>query len=274
MMKRIITIGALSLSFIMLTILPNKMQSQSTVDKIVAILYNPKSFEEALTPCFDSVYQQFEIINATEKKQIKDNAFEKYYNNIKDIATEHYKEQFTPAELDDLLHFLESTTGSKYIAKQNEVNQAMGKACQMLYKYMHEAVQALRPQPAKSEAVVHVEEKAKSSKRTPKALLDEYINFDGISVVKFSALWCGPCKQFAPIFETAAEEMKSITIDNKDIEIKYFAVDIDSCQDIADQYSVRSVPTIVFFKDGKKIASVTGYQSKDALIKKIKEIAK
>lgn len=124
-----------------------------------------------------------------------------------------------------------------------------------------------------SESVIHIEEKAKAEKRKSKDLLDEYINFDGIAVVKFSAVWCGPCKKFVPVFEALAKELNEVAVDKKKMNIKYLAIDIDACSDVANQYKVRSVPTVIFFKNGKKVETITGFQSKQEMITTIKALA-
>ena len=70
-----------------------------------------------------------------------------------------------------------------------------------------------------------------------------------INVIKFSASWCQPCKQLAPIFE----QVKS-TVDGASFQ----DVDVDSNSALAIQYKIRSVPTIVIEKDGQEVKRIVG----------------
>ncbi len=62
-------------------------------------------------------------------------------------------------------------------------------------------------------------------------------------IVDFTATWCGPCKQLVPVLEKAAEEYEG--------KVKFGQVDVDGNRQTATTYLVRSVPTIILFKDGK-----------------------
>ena len=73
-------------------------------------------------------------------------------------------------------------------------------------------------------------------------------------LVDFWAEWCGPCKMLGPILDELAEE--------KGDSVKIAKVDVDSQQQLAAQYGVRSIPHIVFFKDGEVADQVTGLSSK------------
>jgi thioredoxin 1 len=76
-------------------------------------------------------------------------------------------------------------------------------------------------------------------------------------IVDFAASWCGPCKALAPTFEAVASELAD--------KAKFVKVDIDDAPEIAQQYGIRGVPTLVIVKGGKAVASKTGNQSKAAL---------
>lgn len=84
---------------------------------------------------------------------------------------------------------------------------------------------------------------------------------EGVSLVDFWAPWCGPCRMIAPVIEELAEEF--------DGKAKICKVNTDEEQDIAVKYGIRSIPTIMFFKDGEMVDQVVGAQSKDALAEKI-----
>ena len=86
---------------------------------------------------------------------------------------------------------------------------------------------------------------------------DEVINNKGISVVDFWAPWCGPCKMFSPIFESAKENYK---------DIKFCKLNIDEdINNVSKDFGVMSIPTVVAFKDGKEIKRNIGFMNEDDL---------
>ena len=82
-------------------------------------------------------------------------------------------------------------------------------------------------------------------------------------VVDFWAEWCGPCKMIAPTLEELAAE-------NADT-FKVGKVNVDENRQTAMKYSVRSIPTLLVFKDGQVADQIVGAMPKDALKKKILE---
>jgi thioredoxin 1 len=82
-------------------------------------------------------------------------------------------------------------------------------------------------------------------------------------VVDFYANWCGPCRFVAPAIAALASEY--------DGKIKFVKLDVDKSEDIADQYNVQSIPTIIIFKSGKKVGSVIGAKSKAELVRFIQK---
>lgn len=83
-------------------------------------------------------------------------------------------------------------------------------------------------------------------------------------VVDFWAEWCGPCKMIAPILEELAEENSET--------FKVGKVNVDDNRQTAMQYGVRSIPTLLVFKDGKVAGQIVGAMPKDALKKKILDV--
>ena len=92
---------------------------------------------------------------------------------------------------------------------------------------------------------------------------DATIN-EGVSMVDFWAPWCGPCRMIAPVIEQLAEEF-----DGKATICK---VNTDEEQEIAVKYGIRSIPAILFFKDGEMVDQMVGAASKEAFAEKINAI--
>jgi thioredoxin 1 len=86
---------------------------------------------------------------------------------------------------------------------------------------------------------------------------------NGLSMVDFWAEWCGPCRLIAPFVEQIAEEYSGRVTVGK--------LDVDSNQRTAAQFNVRSIPTILFFKDGQVVDQVIGAVPKQALDLKIQQ---
>ena len=73
----------------------------------------------------------------------------------------------------------------------------------------------------------------------------------GVTLVDFYATWCGPCKMLAPELEKLAEARS---------DIKILKVDVDEFGEIAAEFNVRAVPTLVLFKDGFNLSVATGFR--------------
>lgn len=69
-------------------------------------------------------------------------------------------------------------------------------------------------------------------------------------LVDFSASWCGPCKALAPTIDKVAKDYEG--------RLDVYKIDIDAAQDTASNLGIQSVPTCVFFKDGKEVERFTG----------------
>jgi thioredoxin 1 len=76
-------------------------------------------------------------------------------------------------------------------------------------------------------------------------------------LVDFWAPWCGPCRMVAPVLEELAKEYEG--------KVKVVKLNIDENQGTATEYGVRSIPTLILFKDGKECEKMIGVQSKENL---------
>ncbi len=79
----------------------------------------------------------------------------------------------------------------------------------------------------------------------------------GVVLVDFWATWCPPCRQMAPIVEEIAGELKG--------KVKFGKVDVDLNKELATKYQIRSIPTFIVFKDGKKVDQMIGAVEKNVL---------
>ena len=104
---------------------------------------------------------------------------------------------------------------------------------------------------------------AKPMEVTDATFQDEVEKHQGLAVVDFWATWCGPCRMVAPIVEQLAQEHQG--------SLKVAKVDVDANQGVATRYNIRSIPSILFFKDGKHVDTVVGAVPKSILDRKIAE---
>ncbi len=76
-------------------------------------------------------------------------------------------------------------------------------------------------------------------------------------LVDFWATWCGPCKMVAPVLEEIGEERDDIVIGK---------VDVDEQEELAQQFGIMSIPTMIVFKDGEAVAKQVGAVPKEAIL--------
>ncbi len=93
---------------------------------------------------------------------------------------------------------------------------------------------------------------------------EEIEGSDGLSMVDFWAAWCGPCRMVAPIVADLAEEYS-------DQGLRVGKLDVDQNPQTASKFGIRSIPSILFFKDGKHVDTVVGAVPKPFLEAKVNE---
>lgn len=87
----------------------------------------------------------------------------------------------------------------------------------------------------------------------------------GTVLVDFYAEWCGPCKRLGPVLELVADDMGN--------KVKIYKVNIDKSPNLASEYEVQGVPTMVLLKNGKVQGKLVGFRDKSA-VKKFIETGK
>ncbi len=79
-------------------------------------------------------------------------------------------------------------------------------------------------------------------------------------LVEFTAIWCGPCKMLDPVVTQLSQEWNG--------KVKVVKLDVDDNSNLAVQYGVMGVPTLILFIDGKPVQRLSGYQPKDRILSK------
>ena len=98
-------------------------------------------------------------------------------------------------------------------------------------------------------------------KVTSKNFEEEVLKSEKTVLIDFYADWCGPCKMLSPIIEAVANENE---------EIKVVKINVDNEQDLAIEYQVMSIPTIVVIKNGKETNRTVGVVDKNQIEKMVK----
>ena len=103
----------------------------------------------------------------------------------------------------------------------------------------------------------------------PIALTDESFEAEVIQsavpvLVDFWAEWCGPCRMVAPIVDELSQEYEG--------RLKVGKVDVDSEKKVASEFNIRSIPTLLIFKDGKLADQISGAVPKNHLAEKVEAV--
>lgn len=86
--------------------------------------------------------------------------------------------------------------------------------------------------------------------------LEEFLS-KGDVLVDFFATWCGPCKMLSPVLEQ---------LDKEGFPVQIVKIDTDEATDLAMEYGVQAIPTLLFFSEGKLVNRTMGYQRKDQIV--------
>jgi thioredoxin 1 len=99
---------------------------------------------------------------------------------------------------------------------------------------------------------------------TDKDFADEVLQSDTPVLVDFWAEWCGPCRVLGPVIESLSQEY--------DGKVKIAKVDVDSSQQVAMQYGIRSIPTVMLFDKGQIVDTIVGVRPKSDYESSLKKV--
>jgi len=83
-------------------------------------------------------------------------------------------------------------------------------------------------------------------------------------VAKFTASWCGACRQMASIYENAADKYKD--------KVRFVEVDVDKAEEISKEYEIKGIPAFLYFKDGKETNRIAGAMDAEEFSKTVEKL--
>ncbi len=301
-MNKLFLIGSLFLSVptLMQASLETKATHEPKQQKIEQ-LFELTNDQNLITSACEPLFVNANITDARAKKT----AIDKYLRDLKQNFITTHDKLFTETDIENMLEynrvsnkFIQSATGQKIMASHVELNAIMSKAYDNMMTSIYEltaaqekatnatkaakttkqelaqpAVSVVKSDVIKTTNVICFDEKAQGKNNTAvRELFKQEINHDGLVVVKFSSPGCGPCKMYAPIFKEVAKELKQTLINDKKMAIKYLTIDTDAVAVIAEDCSIKSLPTTIFYKNGTRVHTQVGLIKKEDLITRIQEL--
>lgn len=86
-----------------------------------------------------------------------------------------------------------------------------------------------------------------------------------ISLVDFSATWCGPCKMLNPVLDKVSEDL--------DDRVDFYHIDVDESPEVSSEFGIRGVPTMIIFHSGQEIDRMVGFRDRNALQRQLESLA-
>lgn len=230
--------------------------------------------KEKTAMVFEGIFANAQITDESVKMRVN----EAFYAEMQKTFLALFDKEFTEQDIDVLFTFFVSETGRKFMASGDAQNAAVMAAMQsgMMVIQEHMMAQAKAAQAAAAAPAVVIDFNELAIGKTDAQMKDAFnaiIQHEGVTVVKYSSLMCEPCKVYAPLFDEVAAELQELTAGNNKIAVKYVALDINVALVIAQEYGIKSVPTTMFFKNGKKVDSKIGGMQKATLRSRIQELA-
>lgn len=96
---------------------------------------------------------------------------------------------------------------------------------------------------------------------TDSSFKETVLNSDKPVLVDFWAVWCGPCRMLGPIIEDVAKDFDGKAVVGK--------VDVDNNQEVSMEYGIRSIPTVLIFKNGEVVDKIVGVAPKETIAAKL-----
>ena len=84
-----------------------------------------------------------------------------------------------------------------------------------------------------------------------KAFEELVLNKEGVVVIDFFAIWCGPCRMLAPVMENVSNEFN---------DVSFYKIDVDENQKLASSFGISSIPCLILFKNGEAKSHILGYR--------------